>query len=963
MAFNREQAIQGAVDMGQSVNEINAGLQSIGQKPLSGYEQSLIQHNNYGKSFGERLGQNAMNIAQGLGTIVAAPWQYANNPEFRGAVNRTVADYSRRFLAGETNPIEDVANMVLLPYDTNVEQILTDPTQAGQNAVYGALNNPLDATLDALSFLPVGSVAKGLSKVPNETFQNIRRGILPTQKEREINTLLNAGDIGSATRRAQFEQDIGKINVDPNRTKSIEDLTTGNVTEGIEESRNFIKEFSEKMNKEMVDLGLDPEVTRKVRITQKVRDDLDPNRTLNIYNQNVEKAIDNPSKANLEAIGLSSKEELDALVDNATRLDNEGRLATITQRGSYNDVDHRLVDLSDVGAGITRQRTYGTATPEQVSRNFERGYRQLFNTIERAKNSYINLEQLATNYGRKIDKSDIGKIAKNEVVISPREFRNQVSNLYGKESTGNLRKIAGDLEKGVTQSTLKNYADDLYVVDKADLKAFTNSVRGADPENVLTKITDSLSPLMSAFKSNVLTRPSYISGNVFGNLALGGIGGADFVTALKPGMIDKYVPDYIKQSTSFRGYGAVTTNNFIDAYKDSINRLREGYKTLKDEHSTTGEKIKAAGELFQRSQEIALPLRQIFQANNQAELIARSAVYFNEAKKYANRTNQSMNEVLDKALTNNELQRTLIDKVNSVLGDYVGRNYYINPTAREFMANISPFYKVITTSADVARQQLYENPLRMQLGARIPSRIGNEIQQVDRELGNQPADTDPRGGMVITPTHSRRFPATVLYNNYMPFSAPLEYIQSILGPSARQGEGTGIAGIGSILEGNITPIQGLINIASGKDPYGNPVVGPNSYKLGNQIVTLDNNGNRLQQPDILGAAVGYIRSYLMPSATLFNSTIGPMLGGASGRGFMTPTNRSIYGQIGGFGSIPYIMEGRPDKLRYKNPEEAIREQLGFRQRDVWFPYNNRITPYDIRQINRRRYMQQQRMMR
>ena len=189
MAFNREQAIQGAIDMGQSVNEINAGLQSIGQKPLSGYEQSLIQHNNYGKSFGERLGQNAMWIAQGLGTIVAAPWQYANNPEFRGAVNRTVADYGRRFLAGETNPIEDVANMVLLPYDTNVEQILTNPVQAGQNAVYGALNNPLDAALDIATILPPGAVANALSKVPNETFQNIRRGVLPTQREREINTL------------------------------------------------------------------------------------------------------------------------------------------------------------------------------------------------------------------------------------------------------------------------------------------------------------------------------------------------------------------------------------------------------------------------------------------------------------------------------------------------------------------------------------------------------------------------------------------------------------------------------------------------------------------------------------------------------------------------------------------------------------------------------------------------------
>lgn len=963
MAFNREQAIQGAIDMGQSVNEINAGLQSIGQKPLSGYEKSLIANDNFGTSLIDRAGKNVKNIAQGLGTITAGIWQYGADPNFRGAINRGIADYGQRFMRGEVSPIEDFTNMMLTPYNTNVDQIVSNPVQAGQNAVYGALNNPVDAALDIASILPPGMVAQGLSKIPNEQFQAGRRAVLPTNKEREINTLLNVGGLNSAARRSQFEDDLTKINLDKNRTQAIEDLTTGKQTEGIESSRKTIQDFTERMNKEMVDLGLDPEVTRQVRIVQKVRDDLDPNRNLNIYNQNVEKAIKDPTKENLEAIGLTDKSQLDTLVDNATRLDNEGRLATISQRGSYNDVDHRIVDLTDVGAGITRQRTYGIATPEQVSRNFETAYRQLFNTIERAKNSYVNLEELATRYGRKVDPDNIGSLKRNEVVVSPREFKEQVTNLYGKESKGNLKKITNDLQKGVTPTTLKKYSDDLYVVDKNDLNAFINSVKGADPESALIKITESLKPIMGGFKSNVLARPSYIAGNVFGNLALGGIGGADFITALKPGMIDKYIPDYIKQSTSFHGYGAVNTNNLGVAYKDSINRLTNSYKELTNKNNSFGDKVKAASELAVRAQEVTAPIRQIFQLNNQAELIARSAVYFNEAKKYANRTNQSMNEVLNKALTNNELQRQLIDKTNSVLGDYVGRNYYINPTVREFAANISPFYKVITTSADVARQQLYNNPLRMQAFARIPSRLGNEIQRVDAEIGLQPQDNDPRGGMVIQPTTSRRMPATVLYNNYMPLIAPLETIQRIIGPAVRSDEGTGIAGIGSILEGNITPLQGLLNIASGKDPYGNPVVGPNSYKLGNQIVTLDENGNRIAQPDILGAAIGYGRSYFSPAATFYNSTVLPLIGGLTGKGFAAPTNRSFLGQIGQGKGVPYIIEGNPERFRYTKPSEAIREQFGFRQRNVWYPYNNNVTPYDMRQINRRRFLLEQRQMR
>lgn len=967
MTFNRTQAIQGAIDLGQSIDEINTGLTSIGENPLSIFEQSLIEKGNWGTNLLQRTGRNAKDIAQGLGTIVATPWEYATNTNFRDAVNRSIASYANRFVKGETSPIEDFTNLMLTPYNTTVNQIFTDPLQAGKNIILGAYNNPLDATLDVMSVVPPGMIAKGLSHIPNETFQNIRRGILPTNKERAINTLLNTGDINSAVRKAEFEKELNKISIDPNREAAIKDLTTGTLTKEITKSRNTIKEFTEKMNKELVDLGLDPNVSRQVRITQKVRDDLDPNRTLNIYTQNVQKAIDNPTKQNLQAIGLTDKQELKALVDNATELDKQGRLATITQRGIISDVDHRLVDLEDVGRGITRERTYGIATPEQVSRNFARGYRQLFNTIERAKKSYINLEELASTYGRKINTDDITSLSKNEIVVSPKEFRKNVENLFGKDSNVNLKKLASDLEKGASPNTIKRYADDLYIVNKADLKALTNSIKGLDANTALGKITDAIKPIMGGFKSNVLARPSYIAGNVFGNLSLGSIGGADFVTALKPKMIEKYVPEAIKQSTMYRSYDAVTTNNFIDAYKDSVNRLRDAYKDLKDKSTNTYDKIKAAGELVARTQEIALPLRQIFQGNNQAELIARSAVYFDQAKKYAKQNNLSMNEVLNKALTNNQLQRQLLDKVNSVLGDYIGRNYYIDPTFREFAATISPFYKIISTSADVARQQLYNNPLRMQALARIPSRIGNDIQQVDRQLGYQPIDNDPRGGMVITPTYSRRFPATVLYNNYQPFNAPLEIIQSVLGPSPRQGEGTGIAGIGSILEGNLTPLQGLLNAISGKDMYGNPVVGPNSYKLGNQVITLDNNGNKLEQPNVLGALAGYGSRYFMPSATLFNSAIAPLIGGLTGKGFAPPTNRSIFGQIGTLPDIQVLgiglFEGRPDKRRYQTLEEAIREQLGFRQRDVYFPINDNVSPNSIRQINRRRFIQEQKMMR
>ena len=40
--FNRQEAIKGAIEGGQSIADINRGLSSIGQDPLSEYEQTLI---------------------------------------------------------------------------------------------------------------------------------------------------------------------------------------------------------------------------------------------------------------------------------------------------------------------------------------------------------------------------------------------------------------------------------------------------------------------------------------------------------------------------------------------------------------------------------------------------------------------------------------------------------------------------------------------------------------------------------------------------------------------------------------------------------------------------------------------------------------------------------------------------------------------------------------------------------
>ena len=57
--FNRQEAIKGAIEGGQSIANINAGLSSIGQAPLSEYEQTLINRDRYGMNVAQRFGVGA----------------------------------------------------------------------------------------------------------------------------------------------------------------------------------------------------------------------------------------------------------------------------------------------------------------------------------------------------------------------------------------------------------------------------------------------------------------------------------------------------------------------------------------------------------------------------------------------------------------------------------------------------------------------------------------------------------------------------------------------------------------------------------------------------------------------------------------------------------------------------------------------------------------------------------------
>lgn len=954
MVNKREQAISGALEMGANIEQINNGLINAGQKPLSEYETTLINRDRYGQNLLERFASGAKDFGSGLSSLGGAVFQYRDNPIFRNYINKQAGNYLKDVVTGNTNPYEDFANLVLTPYGTDVKKFVSNPIQGIKDIGYNAAADPFNAALDLTTFTPKGALANIASKLDIPVVNDIRRVILPTAKEKQVNNLINLASTSTATNRIKMAKELENIALDSNINQAVKNLTYGSITPETKDITNRLKQFSEKINKQMVDLGVDAGEAKKVAVGQYVLEQLDPKRTNKIYLQNVQKAIDNPTIDNVKAIGLNSPTELNALVEKGSKAFDDGLIFPISQRGIKGGYDKTLVDLTDIGKGLSTQRTFGYATPEQVASYLDTSYGQLFKEIETAQLAKNNIEELASKFGRGITPDEVNKIAKSEVIISPTEFKDGVKTLFNTGKQSELGTFAKQFSKGASNSSIKKYANDLYAVDKNDLRALANATAKYDVSTPTGKIIQAAKPIMGAFKGSVLAKVPYVAGNRIGNLSLAAIGGADYLTALKPGNIEKYIPDYLKFSTSFHGLNpGFESSNIVNTYKDTTRNLKRGFAELTNKELSPSERIAGAGTMIKAAQDYAV--RPLFQSESTLELIDRAAVYFNEAKKYARQTGTTMEDVLNKALTDKDLQKDLISRVNNILGDYIGRNSYVNPNAYELMSLAFPFHKVITTSKDILINQLRDNPLKLQAFARIPSRYGNQLEAMDEEIGGQPRDNDIRGGLVINPTYTKREPALKVFNDYNPLIAPFETLQSVIGPEVRPGEGTGLAGAMNLIGGNLNPVAGLFNVMKGLDQYGNPVVGPNTYTVGNKVITLDNNGNRLEQPspDILGAMTGYIGRNFLPLATFYNQTIGPSIGHLSGKGFYQPTNRAILGSIGDT-NIPYLMEGNTKKAPIKTLRDLTRQQLGFKTRDVYYPYTPRLNTYDLENALRKK---------
>lgn len=947
MAFDRNTSITSAVERGVPLDRIEAGLAKNNMEPLNAYERRLIETGRWGTNYLERVGMDAKDIFKGISTITALAgekltdpntylnWEEANKDFIRGITGQT--PLKDKYTREEQNKM--ITDFIGSPYGVSTDNDLKTNVE---NAAVSFAVNPLNI-LDLAPIAKAKPIAKALEKGtdvvakvtdPIPVVSDVRKAIAPTAREREINTILNLQDAPNAKKITQLEKELKDLQKEGDFTQAVENLTTGVWKEGTEEFTKKVQNIISRYDEELQKLGLDPSRRSEEAISFSILNKLDPDRTKDLKVTDIKEALANPTVENTSLLG-TTPEKLKQLEVDAFEKYLKGDIDFTTQRGLNKTKEGTgLVEKE----GMLTQRDIGNATIEEIGKNFPDAIVQLqkeLNSVE----SFTNSINEIVKGGRKISLDDVNNISKNEVVVSPSQFADMVQTSYNKGNFGKLPEIIDTFSKGTRKSSIKRYADDLYVLPKNELEAIRNASRRVT-SNI--PIINALKPVSSMMKTAVLSTPQYFFGNRLGNTILNLMGGGDYLEAGKrlfTKQIGQDIPDYLLQTTSYSGLApSAFTETFGRTWTNNLERV--------------GDIAREEGLLRGIEEFNKVSTNPLFKAESTLEVFDRMAAYYGAAKRYANKVGKKLDQVLSEAKKDPKLERRLLQDVNNTLGDYVGRNRFINPETQAMLNAVVPFNKVITTSAEILPRIAAERPLSYQSMFRYPAVYGKNYYESQEGV---PENPDTRGGVMISPAPYQGGPVRVRYNEYNPLIAPLEYL-SLLAPSkeslvdriSRQG----FTGLGYI--------TGFTNALQGEDIWGNPVLGPNTFKTGNKIITLDSNGNRMDAKvekggDIPRALLGYGAKTFIPYVNIANRAALPLAATFANQPYYQPTSGSVFGQIGDL-QIPYLMEGKKTRGQ-KGFRDFVLDIGGFRTREVYPEFKQQIRKQDIKNILRNQIKQ------
>lgn len=938
--YTREEIIDYGFKNKYSPEKTNQALAKDGHSPMGPREEGLYRAERWGTTPLQRLGKDAIDFTSGLNTLMTMGADYGYNlaTKPQETISSTVKNVGN-YLGdkGVGGALVDVASLLGEPYGLTKENI----QQQGLPKVIRDLPgrtwaHPGFSTLDFV--LPTMGRMKGhqlgnlLEKV--NAPESIRQ-FIPSSSISKVNEAINSGKgIVSATDRAMIRKlseatnmkDVDMAQVARNLQAPAKGVWAGNeaTLKATEKMRDIAKEY----NKSLVDLGVDAGKAKTIAQAQYIMEKLNPNRELPIAVDDFVKVL---SGERTGIKGIKSP-AISSLAKEAGDLYDRGIITPLSHRATFM-TDNRLPNLvteADRSMGNLADRRYGKATPEQLAPTLFKAYEDTAREIYDANLGRVSVDSIAKSIGRKVSPSQIldGGLLDNEIVISPRAYTDSIrQDFHTGDFTSTRRRLNNLTNKGLHKDLWNHYGDDLWVVKKSDLRPLQNMANSRMGDNALKRIN-------SLWKTAQLITPKYVIENRLGNWALNateGITPLDYLDAININPFGKEIyrgkynairPERLKADTSYYG---VLGEEFqgtkaTQAFKQAIGTIYQGTKELNPK------KIVKGSYDFFSAPTLAL--------ESQLEGLDRYANFIKQAKRLSEETGESVESIIKRSSKNNALYNQLMGKVNRSLGDYIGRNWAIDPKVYDNLSMAFPFFKYPTQAVRTLTHQAMTRPLNFAGTVTLPQRIGSSKWK--EQVKQYPQLEGLEGGLV-----DHNIPGKYGY---------LHLHQSDVHPL---GAGAGLiaSGLSDWENINISPFFGLERIRKFQDRYGNTASSPRYYNASGQTFVRDPRTGlptrELAEPgfgDRLAYGASWLGNMYLPPVIAWNRYVGPGITTALSQAGINPNatwypnyDTSILGQIGE-GKIPSwlqpIISGKTDRPGKKYPD-TILNQLGVRTLKVY----------------------------
>lgn len=962
--------ITGGISYDIDINDINSGLARDRELQLTPDEELMLLQAGYPKrdwlsQLGLNLKADTKDMLGGLSTIgtVAAQYGLQGLRKLRDNITGTphegeypIWDFINTAVknkAGDvveavtTNPVRaiksaviGVTNPLLYNYNTSVSDIsntLWDKEELTSrllpNALRGAYDHPLSTLLDfapASKVVPKGAVAKTIHNLPIP--QGVKN-LVPTPAMDEVNSLIRYNNNLAGV---NFGSDVNRLSdlrlqkvankIDP--TQIVKNVRTG-IWEGDNSTLAATQKFADLSNsysKAIQGLGVPLQETEDVIRANYLLEQLDPNRTKGFQTGELQNLIgmynrgDDISPQLLNRFGLD-RQSLSDMLGKADSLRREGKLAHISQLFANNQGDIALDSVEGINPNIVKwltRQNVGTATNEELGNALFDTYDFIGRRLETATSSGNTIRDIANNLGKKVSTDYVP--GNGEVIISPDFVREHLGRKFADPSKP-ITSAMGSLKSGVPTNKLGDYADDLYAVDSNLFDAVINSQTRTGKNWV--------NDANSMFKQTMLTTPKYVADNRWGNAILNFLNGvtpSDYITAYGDIRARQLAPKLLQNETSYAGFLGkdFVGNSFLEGEKKAlaglVNKDNSGVERLKNFNLLFANPVIATESALERTDRLANMVRQ--------------------SKRLAGRDWQSY---LKEAGADSEKYRDLIRRVDSELGDYAGRNYYIPPKLRNALDVGYTFYKYPAQSARATWNLAKDKPLNYQLGVNLPQELGSAINQIQQGVYGDDLGSDFKGGLVGENKERSWEPLTIDRFSANPITAPLEVGSAIMGGNPRDVV-------------NISPILGdLDRIVSYKNSYGDTPSSPDYKVSKGRMVARDDLGNittDMYNPSFedylhhTGAVLG--NQFVVPVRQA-NSFVLPTQSYLTGKPYYPAYDTSLMGQVGDDGRIPWFFEGKVER-KGKDSFEDLLENLFGLQRYKVYPDRKTITPSEAKTI-------------